>query len=137
LQEQYDLLMMRIAAALQDKDVAPHGQLCNAWEPLWIDLKDRVRFKGKFSSWRNARLPLRDARVPVCCWRCAWRPASRRRSRLQRRRCLNRCWFAAIWRPGRDAPRRRWIGPSAGPCVDARFVLDTWSGECSKAACRV
>lgn len=49
LQEQYDLLMMRIAATLQDKDVALHGQLCNAWEPLWSDLQDRVRFKEKFS----------------------------------------------------------------------------------------
>lgn len=49
LQEQYDLLMMRIAAALQDKDVMLHGQLCNAWEPLWSDLQDRGRFKEKFS----------------------------------------------------------------------------------------
>lgn len=49
LQEQYDLLMMRIAAALQDKDATLHGQLCNAWEPLWSDLQDRGRFKEKFS----------------------------------------------------------------------------------------
>jgi hypothetical protein len=49
LQEQYDLLMMRIAAALQDKDLMLHGQLCNAWEPLWSDLQDRGRFKEKFS----------------------------------------------------------------------------------------
>ena len=49
LQEQYDLLMMRIAAQLQDKDVALHGQLCNAWEPLWAQLQDRGRFMEKFS----------------------------------------------------------------------------------------
>jgi hypothetical protein len=49
LQEQYDLLMMRIAAALHEKDVVLHGQLCNAWELLWSDLQDRARFKEKFS----------------------------------------------------------------------------------------
>lgn len=49
LQEQYDLLMMRIAAALQHKDVPLHGQLCNAWESLWSDLQDRGRFKEKFT----------------------------------------------------------------------------------------
>lgn len=41
--------MMRIAAALHEQDVTLHGQLCNAGEALWIDLKDRVRFKEKFS----------------------------------------------------------------------------------------
>ena len=49
LQEQYDLLMMRIASQLQDKDQALHGQLCNAWEPLWAQLQDRDRFMEKFS----------------------------------------------------------------------------------------
>lgn len=49
LQEQYDLLMMRIARLLQDKDLALHGQLCNAWEPLWAQLQDRKRFLEKFS----------------------------------------------------------------------------------------
>jgi hypothetical protein len=49
LQEQYDLLMMRIARQLQDKDLALHGQLCNAWEPLWAQLQDRDRFLEKFS----------------------------------------------------------------------------------------
>jgi hypothetical protein len=44
LQEQYDLLMMRIAAQLQDKDLPLHGQLCNAWLPLWEQLADRGRF---------------------------------------------------------------------------------------------
>jgi hypothetical protein len=49
LQEQYDLLMMRIASQLQDKDLALHGQLCNAWESLWAQLQDRDRFMEKFS----------------------------------------------------------------------------------------
>lgn len=49
LQEQYDVLMMRIARQLQDKDVALHGQLCNAWEPLWSQLQDRSRFMETFS----------------------------------------------------------------------------------------
>lgn len=49
LQEQYDLLMMRIARRLQDKDLALHGRLCNAWEPLWSQLQDRGRFLEKFS----------------------------------------------------------------------------------------
>jgi hypothetical protein len=49
LQEQYDLLMMRVAAQLQDKDLPLHGQLCNVWEPLWAQLADRGRFMEKFS----------------------------------------------------------------------------------------
>jgi hypothetical protein len=49
LQEQYDLLMMRIASQLQDKDLALHGQLCNAWETLWVQLQDRDRFREKFT----------------------------------------------------------------------------------------
>lgn len=44
LQEQYDLLMMRIASQLQDKDAALHGQLCNAWASIWNTLQDRRRF---------------------------------------------------------------------------------------------
>jgi hypothetical protein len=49
LQEQYDLLMMRIARQLQDKDLALHGQLCNAWASIWATLQDRGRFMEKFS----------------------------------------------------------------------------------------
>lgn len=49
LQEQYDLLMMRIATQLQDKDVALHGQLCNAWDSIWATLQDRKRFTEKLS----------------------------------------------------------------------------------------
>ena len=49
LQEQYDLLMMRIAQQLQDKDPALHGRLCNAWQSLWAQLRDRDRFMEKFS----------------------------------------------------------------------------------------
>jgi len=49
LQEQYDLLMMRIARQLQDKDLALHGQLCNAWSSIWATLQDRARFMEKFS----------------------------------------------------------------------------------------
>ena len=44
LQEQYDLLMMRIAKQLQDKDLPLHGQLCNAWGSIWTALQDRARF---------------------------------------------------------------------------------------------
>ena len=49
LQEQYDLLMMRIATQLQDKDVALHGQLCNAWDSIWATLQDRKSFLEKMS----------------------------------------------------------------------------------------
>ena len=49
LQEQYDLLMMRIATQLQDKDITLHSQLCNAWEPLWTQLQDRGRFNEMLS----------------------------------------------------------------------------------------
>jgi hypothetical protein len=44
LQQQYDLLLMRIAAHLQHKDQLLHGQLCNAWEAIWLDLVDGERF---------------------------------------------------------------------------------------------
>jgi hypothetical protein len=49
LQEQYDVLMMRIASQLQGKDVALHGQLCNAWSPIWGRMTDRDWFMEKFS----------------------------------------------------------------------------------------
>jgi hypothetical protein len=44
LQEQYDLLMMRIAQQLQDKDLPLQGRLCNAWDSVWATLQDRQRF---------------------------------------------------------------------------------------------
>jgi len=49
LQQQYDLLLMRIAAHLQHKDQLLHGQLCNAWEAIWLDLIDSDRFTKR--SW--------------------------------------------------------------------------------------
>lgn len=49
LQEQYDVLMIRIASQLQDKDVALHGQLCNAWESIWATLRDSKAFREKLS----------------------------------------------------------------------------------------
>jgi len=49
LQEQYDVLLMKIAGYLQDKDVPLHGQLCNAWESLWLDLEDPERFAERFA----------------------------------------------------------------------------------------
>lgn len=49
LQEQYDLLMMRIARQLQEKDLALHGQLCNAWGSIWTTLRDRGRFMEKLA----------------------------------------------------------------------------------------
>jgi hypothetical protein len=49
LQEQYDVLMMRIASQLQDKDLQLHGQLCNAWDSIWSQLADRGRFTANFS----------------------------------------------------------------------------------------
>lgn len=48
LQQQYDLLLMRIAAHLQHKDQVLHGRLCNAWEPIWRDLVDSGSFYAKF-----------------------------------------------------------------------------------------
>lgn len=50
LQEQYDLLLMKIAALLQEKDFTLHQKLCNAWASIWVDLLDpeRVRqLRGK------------------------------------------------------------------------------------------
>lgn len=48
LQQQYDLLPMRIAAHLQHKDVALHGKLCNAWEPIWRDLSQAGGFSERY-----------------------------------------------------------------------------------------
>ncbi len=49
LQEQYDVLLMRIASHLQHKDVILHQRLCNAWFQIWQDLEDPQRFAEKFS----------------------------------------------------------------------------------------
>lgn len=49
LQQQYDVLLMRIASHLQHKDVLLHRQLCNAWELIWLDLSEPSRFSEKFS----------------------------------------------------------------------------------------
>lgn len=40
LEEQYNLLLMKIAAHLQDKDLLLHKHLCNAWLQIWEDLMD-------------------------------------------------------------------------------------------------
>ena len=44
LEEQYNLLLMKIAAHLQDKDLATHRHLCNAWLVIWEDLQDPAYF---------------------------------------------------------------------------------------------
>ncbi len=44
LQEQYDLLLMKIAVLVRDSDIALHRQLCNAWDRLWMDLENADRF---------------------------------------------------------------------------------------------
>lgn len=49
LQQQYDVLLMRIASHLQHQDVLLHQKLCNAWEIIWKDLSDPTRFSEKFS----------------------------------------------------------------------------------------
>jgi hypothetical protein len=44
LEEQYDLLLMKIAIHLQDNDLTLHKHLCNAWLTIWEDLRDYDRF---------------------------------------------------------------------------------------------
>ncbi len=44
LEEQYDLLLMKIAIHLQDNDLALHTHLCNAWLTIWEDLRDYDSF---------------------------------------------------------------------------------------------
>ena len=44
LEEQYDLLLMKIAIHLQDNDLVLHRHLCNAWLVIWEDLRDFDRF---------------------------------------------------------------------------------------------
>jgi hypothetical protein len=50
LEEQYNVLLMRIASHLQNKDQLLHQQLCNAWLTIWLDLEDSGRFREKFST---------------------------------------------------------------------------------------
>ena len=45
LQEQYHLLLMKIATLIHDDDLVLHQQLCNAWAGIWLDLKDPDRFR--------------------------------------------------------------------------------------------
>jgi len=49
LEEQYNVLLMRIASHIQHKDRLLHQQLCNAWLQIWLDLEDSGRFREKFS----------------------------------------------------------------------------------------
>ena len=49
LEEQYNLLLMKIAIHLQDNDLALHRHLCNAWLVIWEDLRDFDRFKEQHS----------------------------------------------------------------------------------------
>ena len=44
LEEQYDLLLMKIAIHLQDNDLTLHSHLCNAWLVIWEDLRDYDKF---------------------------------------------------------------------------------------------
>lgn len=44
LEEQYNLLLMKIAIHLQDNDLTLHRHLCNAWLVIWEDLRDFDRF---------------------------------------------------------------------------------------------
>jgi len=45
LEEQYNLLLMKISAHLQDKDLTTHRHLCNAWLVIWEDLQDPAYFR--------------------------------------------------------------------------------------------
>jgi len=45
LEEQYHLLLMRIATLIHDDDLLLHQQLCNAWARIWIDLKNPDSFR--------------------------------------------------------------------------------------------
>lgn len=45
LQEQYDLLLMKMATVLQDRDLELHQHLCNAWTVIWTDLQDPQRVR--------------------------------------------------------------------------------------------
>jgi hypothetical protein len=49
LEEQYNVLLMRIASHVQHKDQILHQQLCNAWLLIWMDLEDSGRFMEMFS----------------------------------------------------------------------------------------
>lgn len=45
LEEQYHMLLMKIATLIHDDDLVLHQQLCNAWAGIWLDLKDPDRFR--------------------------------------------------------------------------------------------
>lgn len=44
IEEQYNLLLMKIAIHLQDNDLTLHRHLCNAWLVIWEDLRDYDNF---------------------------------------------------------------------------------------------
>jgi len=43
--EQYDLLYVKVATMVQDKDPELFHQLCNAWDPIWVALQDEENLK--------------------------------------------------------------------------------------------
>jgi hypothetical protein len=45
LEEQYNLLLMKIATLINDRDQVLHQQICNSWVGLWLDLKDPDSFR--------------------------------------------------------------------------------------------
>ena len=46
--EQYDLLYMKIVTLVQDKDPKLFNQLCNAWDPIWVELQDKSKLQAFF-----------------------------------------------------------------------------------------
>ena len=46
LEEQYNVILMRITVHIQDKDEILHHQLCNSWLVIWEDMKNYDQFSG-------------------------------------------------------------------------------------------
>jgi hypothetical protein len=46
LEEQYNMMLMRITVHIQDKDEMLHHQLCNSWLVIWEDMKNYDKVSG-------------------------------------------------------------------------------------------
>jgi hypothetical protein len=46
LEEQYNVMLMKITAHIQDKDETLRHQLCNSWLVIWEELKNYDQYSG-------------------------------------------------------------------------------------------
>ncbi len=45
IKEQYHLFMIKVAAMIQATDAKLHQMICDAWNEIWEDIEDPIKFK--------------------------------------------------------------------------------------------